>query len=517
MKVSVAFVLAAVAVTNAISIQQQFLGSQFGQVEDRRPASIDTFNNVISQAINRELYAKADGAGLKSLFKHGCPGGGHHDGPPHDHPGHGKPPHHPSPPGHGKPDKPPHPPGREPWPPRRPDAPPGHPHHFDMNLYDLLAAGNVTSKFFSLIKDDKDIKEMLSDTSKNFTILVPINEAFGVPPHFDNPHHAPDFRGPQAHSVASYHILPGHYDFYNLNLAKTLETFMEVPELGSKDAHQRVRIGREVEEGFGEGPNPCRKTAINVLSKVISADFFGTNGVVHAISHILLPPPPTTTLIHLFPTEFSTWMLAVWKSGMIDAIEDLAGTGLTIFPPSNRRWEELPWDIRTFLFSPHGEKYLKALVQYHIVPKLIQYTDEVFHADTAFSYDLEVTEGEDVDSIINFFKKGFFKKRPHGPNPGNWPRGKYHRDLPTLLEGKSISVDIMREGPWAKWRLNGGTGLFPNDIVSREGVIQVPRGVLFPPRTDKPPRVADFDSRPDSDIPTSIEDLKARFKGLVEE
>jgi uncharacterized surface protein with fasciclin (FAS1) repeats len=348
-----------------------------------------------------------------------------------------------------------------------------------MNLFELLSKGNVSSKFFDMIKDDKEIKDLLTDTSKNFTVLVPVNDAFDAPPHFDKPHQPPEFKGPLAHAIASYHIIPGLHDFYDLNLKKTLETYMEVPELGEKHAHQRVRIGREVQEGFGEGPNPCRRTAINVISKVISADFFGTNGVVHAVSHILLPPPPTLTLIHLFPTEFSTWMLAVWKSGMIDTIEGLAGKGLTIFPPSNRRWEELPWDIRTFLFSPHGEKYLKALVQYHVVPNIIQYTDErtAYKEDlSSMNIEFEVDEDEPSEKdepIVAWLKKGYFGKRPYGPNPGNWPRGRYHTDLPTLLEGKSISVDIMREGPWARWRLNGETGIFPNDIISREGVIQV--------------------------------------------
>jgi len=377
-----------------------------------------------------------------------------------------------------------------------------------------------------MIKDDEKIKELLSDNSKNYTVLVPIDAAFEAPPHFDKPHHAPNFTGPLAHAVASYHILPGFYNFYDLNLKKTIETTMEEPHLGDKHAHQRIRIGREWQGGFGEGPNLCRKTAINVISKVISADFFGTNGVVHAISHILLPPPPTLTLIHLFPTEFSTWMLAVWKSGMIDAIEDLAGKGLTIFPPSNRRWEELPWDIRTFLFSPHGEKYLKALVQYHVVPSTIQYTDETTtHDDSILSKIIEVAqveeeepEHEEDEGILAWLNKGFFGKRPHGPTNGKWPRGRYHTELSTLLEGKSISVDILRSGHWARWRLNGGVGVFPNDIISREGVIQVPRGVLFPPRTDKPPSVANFfGRRPENDIPKTVEDLKARFAGIVDE
>jgi hypothetical protein len=84
-----------------------------------------------------------------------------------------------------------------------------------------------------------------------------------------------------------------------------------------------------------------------------------------------------------------------------------------------------------------------------------------------------IEEDEDEEEGILLWLRNGFGRRPHGPVDGKWPRGRYHTDLPTLLKGKSIAVDILREGHWARWRLNGGVGIFPNDIVSKEGVIQV--------------------------------------------
>ncbi len=43
---------------------------------------------------------------------------------------------------------------------------------------------------------------------------------------------------------------------------------------------------------------------------------------------------------------------------------------VTVFAPTNHAFQRLPKRLKFFLFSPFGERVLKKLLQYHIVPDL---------------------------------------------------------------------------------------------------------------------------------------------------
>lgn len=47
------------------------------------------------------------------------------------------------------------------------------------------------------------------------------------------------------------------------------------------------------------------------------------------------------------------------------------------------------------------------------------------------------------------------------------PKGKYHIDLPTALEGKSLSVDIARWGGFIKMQINGFSTVTTQDGVGK--------------------------------------------------
>lgn len=71
--------------------------------------------------------------------------------------------------------------------------------------------------------------------------------------------------------------------------------------------------------------------------------------------------------------------------------------GGTLFAPSNWAFQKLGPGINAFLFSPHGQKYLRALLQYHIVVNQTLYSDAFYNGEKA--------ETEDIP-------KGFFHVRP---------------------------------------------------------------------------------------------------------
>ena len=51
--------------------------------------------------------------------------------------------------------------------------------------------------------------------------------------------------------------------------------------------------------------------AINFYAKLVAVNIFGTNGVIHGIDSILIPPPNVASIIDLLPGEFSTLELGL--------------------------------------------------------------------------------------------------------------------------------------------------------------------------------------------------------------
>lgn len=212
---------------------------------------------------------------------------------------------------------------------------------------------------------------------------------------------------------------------------------------------------------------------------------FGSNGVVHGIDSLLLPPPPAHKIIELFPDPFSTLQLGLVKTGLDDAISHGPHVGGTLFAPTNFAFQKLGPKINAFLFSKYGQKYLKALLKYHIVANQTLYSD-AFYKEKGAGSDLL---GEvDTESV---------------------PKGHTHVDLPTLLHDKSLSIDIGRYGGFISIKINGFSTVSVQDGIAKDGVIQVVNAVLIPPKTPG--------SKQYSGEELSVEDLKDRLDVYVEE
>jgi hypothetical protein len=82
------------------------------------------------------------------------------------------------------------------------------------------------------------------------------------------------------------------------------------------------------------------------------------------VDSILVPPPKTLQVLELLPTEFSTLLLGLGKTGLIEELAEATTTGGTFFAPPNGAFKKLGPRINGFLFSKFGKKYLKALLKY---------------------------------------------------------------------------------------------------------------------------------------------------------
>ena len=197
--------------------------------------------------------------------------------------------------------------------------------------------------------------------------------------------------------------------------------------------------------------------------------------MIHGVDSLLLPPPPALKIVELLPGSFSTLQLALIKTGLFDALSDAPHTGGTFFAPSNFAFQKLGPRINAFLFSKYGEKYLKALLQYHVVANQTLYSDAYYKA-----------KGESQEI-----------------GEKDIPKGRIHVDLPTLLEDKSLSIDIARWGGFITMKINGFGSVSVQDGIAKDGVIHVVSSLLIPPKT--PGGVAWMGEELD------VEDFKARF------
>lgn len=222
------------------------------------------------------------------------------------------------------------------------------------------------------------------------------------------------------------------------------------------------------------------------MSRIIAINVFGTNGVIHGVDSIIPPPPKLLEVIPFLPSEFSTLELGLLKTGLFEELNETAHKGATLFAPNNFAFKKLGPRVNGFLFSSYGQKYLKALLKYHVVLNQTLYSD-AFYRD----------EFEDDDEVD---KQG-------GP-----PKGIFHVDLPTLLEDRSLSIDIARYGRLIEIKINAFARVGVPDGVAEDGVLHDLDDVLIPPKKLRGGKVDVWNGKRE----LTVEDLKGRLERFVE-
>lgn len=316
--------------------------------------------------------------------------------------------------------------------PRRP------PHHKKPNqtVYQLIAESKYTTKLAKLISEYDDLVEALNSTKANFTVFAPTDKALEkIPNHGD---HKPSKE--MIKKFLSYHVVPDFAPAGKVLSTHTFPTLLKSDHLGSEPLPQRLtpRIS-------------LRGLTINFYSRIIAINIFGTNGVIHGLDTPLFPPPSAIQTIDFVPEDFSTLELGLLKTGLLDMLNTTDHAGGTFFAPNNFAFKKLGPKVNAFLFSKYGQKYLKALLEYHVVPDNTLYSDAYYKADSS-----------DIDTSG---KNGYF-----------------HVDLPTLLEDRNLAVDIARYGGFISIKVNAFASVSVQDVVAEDGVIQVMGDVLVPPK-----------------------------------
>lgn len=176
-------------------------------------------------------------------------------------------------------------------------------------------------------------------------------------------------------------------------------------------------------------------------------------------------------MLHQAPADFSTFTLALARTKLTSKLDPAQRQSGTTFAPTNAAFRRLGEHANRFLFSTQGEKCLRALMQYHIVPNRTLYSDVLYG--------------------MNGKAHGLFSGHGNGNGYGGKGRSKGDSGLEeeyanvrlrTLLKKRDLEVDVKKGLGEVEMRVNGFGRVGRLDLLARDGVVHVLDRVLVPPR-----------------------------------
>ena len=186
----------------------------------------------------------------------------------------------------------------------------------------------------------------LVDTLKSagpFTVFAPTDEAFAkLPPGTVESLLLPE-NLETLKQILLYHVVPGKLMAADVVQLSFVYTAAGLP----------VRI--QVKDG---------KVFIND-AQVIITDIQASNGVIHVIDCVLLPPKDIVDTA-IADGRFTTLVAAVQAAGLVDTLKS-AGP-FTVFAPTDEAFAYLPAGTVEELLKPENLEQLKTLLLYHVVP-----------------------------------------------------------------------------------------------------------------------------------------------------
>lgn len=201
-------------------------------------------------------------------------------------------------------------------------------------------------------------------------------------------------------------------------------------------------------------------------------------------------------MLHQAPADFSTFTLALARTNLAHNLDPAQRQGGTTFAPTNAAFRRLGEQANRFLFSRQGERCLRALMQYHIVPNRTLYSDVLYSSDGkahGFSgHDSGNGKGE--GGCVGRVEEDYANVR-----------------LVTLLKERDLAVDVKKRFGEVDMRVNGFGRVERLDLLARDRAMHVLDQVLVPPR-----KIQDKEEGEDEEG-LMIEELVERLDGCVYE
>jgi uncharacterized surface protein with fasciclin (FAS1) repeats len=144
-------------------------------------------------------------------------------------------------------------------------------------------------------------------------------------------------------------------------------------------------------------------------SQVIIADVRASNGIIHAIDSVLMPPAtpaepaPTLAQIVSGDSNFRILNYALHVTGLTRTLDDASGT-FTVFAPTDRAFYRLGYRNLIWLFR--NRDVLRSVLLYHVLPDIRVDAATAFTLDTA-----AVTTANGQDLTVNVRGEKLFINR----------------------------------------------------------------------------------------------------------
>ncbi len=223
----------------------------------------------------------------------------------------------------------------------------------------ISTVASADSRFTTLVRalQKANLVSTLDGTGP-FTVFAPTNDAFtasGI--NIDN------LTADQLKNVLLYHVLVG-------TKVAAASVVSGAVTTGATAPNNQVFLSKSGTNVF-----------INGSTKVIVADVAASNGVIHAIDRVLLPPTQNIVEIAVAtPGSFSSLVAAVTRAGLPST---LTGPGpFTVFAPTNAAFAQLLTDLKVNTINDIPVATLQSVLLYHVVPGRVFSSDLVAGAVT---------------------------------------------------------------------------------------------------------------------------------------
>ena len=199
----------------------------------------------------------------------------------------------------------------------------------------------------------------LVDTLKGegpFTVFAPTDDAFAKLPEGTVASLLLPENLEQLKSILLYHVVSG----------KVMAS--DVVTLTSADTVLGDAVTIKVEDG---------KVYLNDTVQVIITDVEASNGVIHVIDSVLLPPAKLVDIVDTAVADgrFTTLAAALGAANLIDTLK---GEGpFTVFAPTDDAFAKLPEGTVETLLLPENFEQLKSILLYHVVSGKVPAADVV--------------------------------------------------------------------------------------------------------------------------------------------
>lgn len=197
-----------------------------------------------------------------------------------------------------------------------------------------------------------------------FTVFAPTDDAFAALPEGTLDSLLLPENKQQLTDILLYHVIPGKVMAED---AIGLDGQMADTALEGKQVDVKVDMG---------------SVYLNENVKVIIADIEASNGVIHVIDAVLLPPAEEAAMEKLDIVDtaisdgrFTTLVAAVQAAGLA---ETLKGEGpFTVFAPTDDAFAALPEGTLDSLLLPENKQQLTDILLYHVVSGKVMASDVI--------------------------------------------------------------------------------------------------------------------------------------------